>query len=143
MEWIALIKLVGTIVGGILIAVISSWITWRRTNKARIKVSVDKRQTIANIPITQAEKHTIQITIKNTGNKLVRIEQCLFMIDGELKQIVVDRSRYNTTLRQDLPEKLDVAEKKYVNYPASAIKGKVTDVLIEDSLDRHTLHRKS
>ncbi len=130
MDWIL------TVLGGVLIAVVSSWLTWRRTNIRRLRVSVATKGVVATFPIDPREQHILQVTITNTGSKLVNIKQCYFTIDGEGKQIVVDRTRL-VTMQEGLPRKLDSAEQCDIGYPAAAFQGRrLTGVVVEDYLGK-------
>ena len=130
MDWLL------TVLGGILIAVVSGWLTWRWTNLRRLRVSVAAKGVVANIPLEPIEQHILEVTITNTGNKLVNIKQCYFTIDGEGKQVAVDRTRL-VTMQEGLPRKLDAAEQCVICYPAVAFQGRrLTGVAVEDHLGK-------
>lgn len=128
MEWFL------RVTGGILIAAVSGWLTWRHTNMCRVRVLVAVRGQVATVPIDPLEELIFEVTMTNTGNKLVNLKHCLFIMDGEPRQVVIDRSRF-VTLPKDLPKKLDVAEEWQVAYPAESFRGyDVTGVQVEDYL---------
>ena len=125
-----------TILAGILIAVVSSWITWRWKTLRRLTVFVAVKGVVANVPLEPIEETILEVTITNTGNKLVNIKQCYFTIDGEGKQVAVDRTRL-LTMREGLPRKLDAAEQCVIGYPAVAFQGqRLTGVSVEDYLGK-------
>lgn len=123
-----------SVCAGIVIAVVSGWLTWRWSNRCQLRVSVAARGAVASFQIEPCEEHILQVTITNTGNKLVNIRECIFTIDGEPKAIVVKRNGLRT-MSEGLPRKLDTAEQCVIGYPAVHFqKKRLTGVTVEDHL---------
>lgn len=130
MDWVL------TVLAGLVIAVVSGGVGWRLRNLSRLRVSVESRALVASFPIDPREEHTLEVTMTNTGNKVVNIEQCYFTMDGEGMTVEVARERL-ATMKEGLPRKLDPGEQCVIRYPAVAFQGKrLTRVAVGDYLGK-------